>query len=304
MNTYTSYRRYTWFVLIMVFLVIAAGGIVRMTQSGMGCPDWPRCFGRWVPPVSANQLPPDYEKYLKTQDIDHSFNAYHTWIEYVNRLLGALLGVFMFIHFIWSYRAFRKINRSIVLLSLLMLVGVGFQGWLGKKVVDANLAVVKVTIHMIMALVLAALPVLILSRLQPTKTIASKNNKILPIIALVLLIIQIVLGTDVREQIDEIAKPLQYGQRDLWIGQLDTIFLIHRSFSWVVAACCVVLYINSRSLTGLRQHNWLILSLVGLSLVTGIIMYYLNIPAIAQPVHLLSASVLAITLFSFRLQLK
>ena len=154
--TNKAYLRYTWFVLIMVFLVILAGGVVRMTQSGMGCPDWPKCFGRWIPPVNASQLPPDFEKYLRQQDIDHSFNVYHTWIEYINRLLGALLGVFIFIHFIWSFIRFRKINKPVVILSFLLLLTVGFQGWLGKKVVDDNLAVVKVTIHMLVALVIAA----------------------------------------------------------------------------------------------------------------------------------------------------
>src|SRR5688572_22394652 len=166
MNAYTKYIRYTWFVLGMVFLVILAGGVVRMTQSGMGCPDWPTCFGRWIPPLNKDQLPPDYEKYLRTQDIDHTFNVYHTWIEYINRLLGALLGVFIAFHFGWSVALFRKTTRSVVVISFLMLLAVGFQGWLGKKVVDANLAVVKVTIHMLMALVLAALPVWILSILN------------------------------------------------------------------------------------------------------------------------------------------
>src|SRR5438046_2710170 len=143
-----TYTRYTWFLLYMVFLVILAGGVVRMTQSGMGCPDWPKCFGRWIPPVRAEQLPADFEKYLRQQDIDHTFNAYHTWIEYINRLLGALLGIFIFIHFIWTYVKFRKTNRQLVIISFLLLLAVGFQGWLGKKVVDHNLAVVKITIHM------------------------------------------------------------------------------------------------------------------------------------------------------------
>src|SRR6218665_2592367 len=152
MNNHRKYLRYTWFLLVMVFLVIIAGGVVRMTQSGMGCPDWPRCFGRWVPPMDKSELPADFEKYLRKQDIDHTFNAYHTWIEYINRLLGALLGVFILIHTIWSFRKFRRSNHSIFIISLLLLLAVGFQGWLGKKVVDDNLAVVKITVHMLVAL--------------------------------------------------------------------------------------------------------------------------------------------------------
>ncbi len=147
----TKYIRFTRFILVFVFVVILAGGVVRTTQSGMGCPDWPTCFGMWVPPTHAEQLPPDFEKYLKQQDIDHSFNVYHTWIEYLNRLVGALLGIFILIHVIWSYRAFFKVKKSIFWWSLFLLAATGFQGWLGKKVVDANLAVVKITIHMLVA---------------------------------------------------------------------------------------------------------------------------------------------------------
>lgn len=304
MKPTTAFFRYTWFVLILVFLVILAGGVVRMTQSGMGCPDWPRCFGRWIPPVNESQLPPDFEKYLRTQDIDHSFNAYHTWIEYINRLLGALLGIFIFIQLIWSFKKFRKTNRSIVLLSLFMFIAVAFQGWLGKKVVDANLAVIKVTAHMLVALLIAALPVLILAKLKETKVNGGFFLKRLSVLTLLLVLVQIILGTGVREQIDEISKHLGYQQRETWISQLGPVFLSHRSFSWIVAAACIFLYVKSRTIPALKKHNWLILSLTGLSVAGGLVMYFFHIPPVAQPLHLLSGSLLAISLFSFRLQLK
>lgn len=299
-----KYLRYTWFVLGMVFLVILAGGVVRMTQSGMGCPDWPTCFGRWIPPTHASQLPPDFEKYLKKQDIDHTFNAYHTWIEYINRLLGALLGVFIFIHFIWSFTKFRRINSGVVWLSLLLLIAVGFQGWLGKKVVDDNLAVVKITTHMLVALIIAAIPLLIINRLQVAARIDNKLLKNVSVIVILFLLIQIVLGTQVREQIDEISRALKYSQRELWINRLDNTFFIHRSFSWLVAAICILLWWKARPFPVLNKKGVWITGIVLLSTASGIIMAYYNIPALAQPVHLLLASILVMTVFSFRLSLK
>jgi len=304
MNADQKYIRYTWFILLMVILVIAAGGVVRMTQSGMGCPDWPKCFGRWIPPTSAAQLPADFEKYLRAQDIDHSFNAYHTWIEYINRLLGALLGVFIFIHFIWSFRKFRKKNRKIVLFSFFLLIAVGFQGWLGKKVVDHNLEVVKVTIHMLMALVIAAIPLLIIYRLKADTKIADKFLKGLSVAVLILLLVQIILGTQVREQVDEISKTLLYEQRELWIQRLDNMFILHRSFSWLVAAGCLLLFIKARRYVNLRANATIILSVVALTILLGITMAWYNIPAIAQPLHLLLASILTLAVFALRLRLQ
>jgi len=289
---------------MMVFLVIAAGGVVRMTQSGMGCPDWPKCFGKWIPPTSAEQLPPNFEKYLKTQDIDHSFNVYHTWIEYINRLLGALLGVFIFIHFIWSYMKFRRSHRRVLLYSFLLLIAVGFQGWLGKKVVDHNLEAVKVTIHMLVALVIGAIPLLIIYRLKGSEKVTDHFLKIFSVIMLTLLLGQIVLGTQVREQIDEISKELLYKQREIWIERIDNLFMIHRSFSWVIAGGCLLIFLKARKYSALKTNALVILFVVVSTILLGTIMAWYNIPAIAQPIHLLLASVLVLATFTLRLRLK
>ncbi len=297
-----AYIRYTQFLVVMVFLVIIAGGVVRMTQSGMGCPDWPKCFGKWIPPITANQLPPDFEKYLKQQDIDHTFNVYHTWIEYINRLLGALLGIFILIHSVWSFRKFFYTKRSVFLWSLALVIAVGFQGWLGKRVVDANLAVVKITTHMLVALLIAAIPVYIIYLVRDREKVKHATLKKLTSLALILLILQIVLGTEVREQIDIVAKSLNYTQREIWINQLDIFFKIHRSFSLVILATVVSIFFKSKMNVQQSKFALLNLILVGVLIFLGVLMNYLNVPAIAQPLHLLFSSILIINLFAFRLK--
>jgi heme a synthase len=299
-----KYINYTWFLLIMVFLVIIAGGVVRMTQSGMGCPDWPKCFGRWIPPTNAGQLPADFEKYLKTQDIDHRFNVYHTWIEYINRLLGALLGVFIFIHFIWSFIKFRKKNSQIVWLSFLLLIAVGFQGWLGKKVVDANLAAIKITTHMLVALLIAAIPLLVIYKLKAGERITNRFLKTISTLVLAAIIIQITLGTQVREQIDEISKSLTYSQRELWIGRLNSLFIVHRSFSWIVVAGSLLLFLKARPYKELKKNTIFIPAVVIATILLGATMAWFNIPALAQPLHLLLACILILSVFALRLKLK
>jgi cytochrome c oxidase assembly protein subunit 15 len=191
-----------------------------------------------------------------------------------------------------------------LLYSFLLLIVVGFQGWLGKKVVDHNLEVVKVTIHMLVALVIAAIPLLIIHRVKGREKVSDNFLKIFSIVMLILVLVQIVLGTQVREQIDEISRGLLYKQRELWIERIDNMFIIHRSFSWVIAAGCLFIFLKAKKYPALQANALVILSVVILTILLGIIMAWYNIPAIAQPVHLLLASVLALATFALRLRLK
>lgn len=284
-----GYVRYTWFVFLMVFLVITAGGVVRMTHSGMGCPDWPTCFGRWIPPINESQLPEDYQKYLSKQDIDTTFNPFRTWVEYINRLLGALLGLTIIGHFIWTLKLFWRTRKDLVGMSFLLLVFVIFEGWLGKTVVDANLDVSRITLHMLGAIVLYVIPLIIITRFMD----AVKINKLtLSLIwaALLTSLGQILIGTRVRESIDVIAKSYDYIKRDQWMSEVADIFYVHRSFSWVIFILGIILLFKVRKIPQLVTVGWLQLMVLFVIIALGVIMNYLNIPAFAQPLHLILAN--------------
>lgn len=298
MNPSTAFFRFSKIVLVTVFLVILAGGIVRMTQSGMGCPDWPKCFGKWIPPTNASDLPANYESYLKQQDIDHSFNVFHTWTEYINRLLGALLGLLLLIQFVWAIKLFWKSNRTIVWFSTGILLLTGFQGWLGKRVVDANLATVKITTHMLVALLIAALALTIIHLQSASRQFNNKRLQNITLLSLALLTVQIILGTEVRQQIDHISKELNYGFRENWIEKLDVLFYIHRSFSLLVGAMCMYVFFQFKKAGINSVSNKLIAVCTLGEIILGIVMTYLAIPAAAQPAHLLFSSVLFVALYN------
>lgn len=293
--------------IILVILVIAAGSIVRTTQSGMGCPDWPTCYGLIIPPISVTQLPINYQQLYANEGIDaEAFDVLKTWIEYLNRLLGALLGLFVLIQTGLAIR-YRKSHPTFMYSSIALLLLTGFQGWLGALVVSSNLAPYRITIHMLFAFII----LLIASYAgYNAKSSEFKSSSLfrLTIISMVFMFIQILMGTQVREEIDVLAKTLNFMQREIWIDNLSAIFPIHRSFS------LLILGINGWILWKCRKQalHWKSIYypafLLGagllLSTFSGIVMTYLSVPAFMQPVHLTCASIIIFALHRIMLEYK
>ncbi|MPR33802.1 COX15/CtaA family protein [Salmonirosea aquatica] len=306
------FRKLTLFAVITVYLLIAAGGIVRSTGSGMGCPDWPKCFGSWVPPTEAYQLPSNYkELYGAKLKGEVEFNVVKTWTEYVNRLLGVFTGILIFGTLLASVPYLRTHKSNLFYASLAAFILVGIQGWLGSKVVSTELHPLMVTLHMVVAIVIVFILIYTLIRSYPPRTNTFKNKKFLLVKQLIVLSIvlsfgQVMLGTQVREAMDGAISMLGYDARSQWIEQLGLPFYIHRSFSLVVLGVNTLLVYqiwNERKRSRLRRYLIQgVIVVILLEIFSGIVMAYFSVPAFAQPIHLTLAIVMLGTQYSLWLE--
>jgi cytochrome c oxidase assembly protein subunit 15 len=286
--------------LIFVYLVIIAGSVVRATGSGMGCPDWPKCFGKWVPPTNVSELPVDYkERYAGEHHAVAEFNALNTWTEYLNRLAGALLGFLIFIQFLFSI-GLRKDDKWLFRYSLIELILIGFQGWLGAKVVSSNLAPVKITIHMIVALVILSIAILIIYRAKKIINVAAQPamDPLMKKISIAIFtgtILQILLGTQVREEVDVLLKNIDPVYRNEIIGNLGAFFKIHRTFAIIIAVLNGWIIFRIRKMENAisvkKISSWLG-TMVLIALITGVTLSAFALPAPVQPIHLLVACII------------
>lgn len=301
-STEQNFRNFGVITIISVYLLILVGGIVRATGSGMGCPDWPKCFGQWVPPTSESELPANYKEIFKVEGKEIAdFNVVHTWTEYINRLIGSLIGLFIFITFLLSISFYKK-DKLITILSFITFLSVGFQGWLGSVVVSTNLKPILITIHMILAQLIVGLLLFVIFRsfgeILNLKKLPKKIFSQVQIslsLCIVFSIIQLIIGTQVREGVDIVAKSFDYQNRGLWLDEIGAIFYIHRSFSIIVLAVHVYLiYSIYKVKANVSQVtvNWVnfLGAIILAEIISGISMANFNIPNWLQPVHLLLGS--------------
>jgi len=325
--------RFNWLALVLIFLVVIAGSFVRVTGSGMGCPDWPKCFDQWIPPTEVSQVPANYkEKFVEKRQMkvekfasllsslgmsevatqlqndpnltkEEDFNARKTWTEYVNRLLGLLAGNSVLILFFWVAFVYRK-NKLLFLLTFLNLIFMLFQGWFGSIVVASNLVPWTITIHLFFALLIIAVQLYVIRLISPSQSQninVSKTVYFLVWISFLITFFQMFLGTQVREYIDELTR-LGIG-REQWTDHLGLSFFIHRSFSWLVLAMLsYIAFINER-LNKITSLRWLYV-ILAIELLSGVILAHLDMIALVQNAHLLFATVLFGILFMLILRIR
>ncbi len=316
-------HRLAWIALVSLIGLVFAGAIVRVTGSGLGCPDWPTCWGCLIPPTSVAQIDVeklDLEKFkthaarkgidpatITRETILDSFNPVQTWIEFINRLATLPLGLATLLLALCSCRA--KRNRAwIVGLSIFSLLDVLANAVMGAIVVRSGLQPGIITLHMALAflLIVALVSIIWLSRAEATNRIAPVTQhqrlKIVSFVFLICLFGEGLVGSQLREQTDELAMTAEteHGvEREKWGEELAAtlVFKFHRSFSWSLLITSGLLWFWTK-----RDREWrvaeptLIFALVIAMMLMGIVLGHIAIYPVVQVLHVgLTAVLLAVT---------
>ncbi len=310
--------------LVFSLLVILAGSLVKATGAGMGCPDWPKCYGYWVPPLEEeqvqwqagktfekgqiiihdNKLLVAQENYQPSAVFDesqweqykkHDYAIYkpeHTIIEYINRLSGAVLGIMAMLMLYFSI-PFRKEKPVVFWGSVFTFILICIEGYLGALVVSSNLKPYKISIHLHAAFLILIVVTYTQSKvLQPVYVEQGKFKPIkkMLLLSILLLIGQLVLGSFVRQSFDDLR--LSGELREQWVGLSGWIFLTHRTFSLLYAAVvgAAIYFLYEAKIK--HKAVQAILILIIANILTGVVMGYFEIPQVMQPTHLVLASLL------------
>jgi heme a synthase len=288
----TSFQALALSTTAMTYLLILVGGLVRASGAGLGCPDWPKCFGSWTPPASAAELPPGFDA--------AQFNATLMWTEYLNRLLGVTVGLLILATLVSAFRNHRH-TPAIVWSTLAAFLLVGFQGWLGGVVVEHELAAWIVTVHLLVALVIVSLllyaTVYALLGGDPSsrRLVPARGPLIWSSLALMgVTLAQITLGAQVRGAVDD---ALIHGTpRERALASVGTFDLWHRELALVVFALTCVMFLlvwtRHRRERPLLQTATAIVALVLAQVGFGLWMAYVALTPAAQVAHLTVSSLM------------
>ncbi len=294
-NKIHNFRIFSTAATIATYILIFVGGLVRVSGAGLGCPDWPKCFGRWMPPTNVSQLPPDMDPAL--------FNFTLAWIEYINRLVGVIIGLLIFITAILAVKNFRD-KPKILYPSIAALILVAYQGWQGSRVVASQLEPFIISIHMLIAFLIVSLLVYTTQQAYYEEHPAIESKTSYPDSATkwigllwLLFILQVVLGTEVRSAIQRAAEATPLLSDLALLTASDPVNYIHGMFgialailSWFVGTRVLK---QSENMSSIANYGVKVLIfLVTIQVILGGILIGFGLPELAQLYHLWAASLI------------
>lgn len=316
----TNFQKVATSACAAVIMLIFVGAIVRATGSGMGCPDWPTCWGCLIPPTSADQIDTtklDIEKYrrraarhgidpetITRESVVAEFNPTHTWVEYINRLTSLPVSLLTLATFVMSF--WQRTKRPIiVIVSGAAVVLLGINAWMGAQIVFSGLKPGIITLHMALAILQLCMMVFVAWRgcdqpwsLNPSKGLASL--RLLGYLLLVLVLVEGVLGSQVREKTDTLKKTHAMAARSEWVGELEqsATYLIHRSGSWLILLVAGMFFLRClRAQTGAVWLERVVVGIIIAQMILGLVLSKVGILPVTQVLHIGLSSILVCALF-------
>ena len=315
----TGFQKVAAAACVAVIVLIFVGAIVRATGSGMGCPDWPTCWGCLIPPTKAEQIDVtklDIEKYRKRaarhgidpatiteESVIEQFNPTHTWVEYINRLTSLPVSLLTLTTFIMAFWQAKK-RPVILVVSTAALILLLANAWMGAQIVFSGLKPGIITIHMAMAILQLCLLVFVAWRGcdKPWKMPASCREGGLQKLALLLfalILVEGVLGSQVREKTDALKDTHEHAPRSEWVGELEqsVTYLVHRSGSWAILLVAGMFYMRGKkNRTGAVKLECLVFGIVLAQMFLGLLLSQVGILPVVQVLHIGLSSILVSSL--------
>jgi len=309
--------------LVFVILLMFVGAIVRASGAGMGCPDWPKCYGKLIPPTSVEEVDvakldidkfkEKAERYGRNPDeiteevLLDEFNAVHTWTEFVNRLCSLPVGIFVFLTFLMSFWTRRP---WVIFWSFASVFLVGLNAWMGARIVYSGLHPGTITTHVALAMALMCVQTWVVwavgrERWSVGFEKGGSSLKWVALGAFLLIVFEGLMGTQVREMTDLLKVSHGNAPRSEWVAELEHtwMYVVHRSFSWVILGGAWAFFaMSGRMRSGGRGwHEWVIFGIVVAQMCLGLVLSQVGILPVAQVLHVGLSSILLCVFFHWLL---
>ena len=313
----TRFQKLAIAALISLLVLMFAGAIVRVTGAGMGCPDWPTCWGCLIPPTKLEQV--DFTKLpierfqkkaermgrdpasITVESLRQDFNPRHVWTEFLNRLASLPVGFFALATFIAGFWQ-REKRPMIFWMAFTSLAVVLINAWMGARVVYSGLSPGVLTTHL--ALAMSLLGTLVYCAWagtdKPWRIVVGvgfqARLRLAVTVLLVVIVAEGILGAQVREMTDGLAKSHPNALRASWAGELESswIYLLHRSFSWAVLIAVVWAWrlTKCHRIGGPGRVEKVVLGIVLTQMILGVVMSQIRIYPWVQVLHVGLAAIL------------
>lgn len=311
-NDANKYRKLVWITLFLTFDLIMFGSFTRLTDSGLGCPDWPGCYGQ-ANPVQAHADIRAAEALMPTGPV----TVVKAWIEMIHRYIAMAVGVLIIAIMVVAWRRWLKSSRQLINfapgLPTLLFFLVCLQGAFGAWTVTMKLQPIIVTIHLLLGLLLLAMLAILAARHSVFDAVSTAARSIFTpaALALVLLVMQIVLGGWVSTNYAVMActdfplchgiliPPMDFEHGFTWwrelgktaagdllpVEALTAIHWVHRNFAFVVIAYIAWLAHKAYKIEGLQKTCKWILIVLALQFASGVSTIFLSWPIVIAVLH-------------------